>query len=269
MSVILDTSFDAFCSRFEVRPNSNKFTPAEALAAAKTLKRHLEQWHVPDRDSSPVKWAKFVEAERMKRVTFRQEATKGKHKARSRTVQFFIPGLIAGNDGAALENPDRLTDHSVTLWLVREFYERLAPLRKNPLWQYLAITFDDLLDEPCFVYREPDPHLDHEFQWVKPGWWAVVGKPVPVDLLSDLVEAASRPIERPGDQKKIPPAKRTRPMSLREAARLMGYGKSRDAAEKLRAAIDVGAVPCETLTRQQHVFSLDFFPQGKWPQAKP
>ena len=58
-------------------------------------------------------------------------------------------------------------------------------------------------------------------------------------------------------------------MSLREAARLMGYGKSRDAAEKLRAAINAGAVVCETLTRQQHVFSLDDFPKEKWREAKP
>jgi site-specific DNA-cytosine methylase len=73
--------------------------------------------------------------------------------------------------------------------------------------------------------------------------------------------------ERKARQKKIPPTKRTRPMSLREAARLMGYGASRDAAEKLRAAIDTGAVPCETLTRQQHVFSLDDFPKKRWPHA--
>ena len=73
--------------------------------------------------------------------------------------------------------------------------------------------------------------------------------------------------ERKARQKKIPPAKRTRPMSLREAARLMGHGTSRDAAERLRAAINNGAVPCETLTRQQHVFSLDDFPKKQWPQA--
>jgi hypothetical protein len=67
---------------------------------------------------------------------------------------------------------------------------------------------------------------------------------------------------------RIPPAKRTRPMTLREAARLMGHGNSRDAAERLRAAINAGAVPCQTLTRQQHVFSLDDFPTANWPQAK-
>jgi hypothetical protein len=93
------------------------------------------------------------------------------------------------------------------------------------------------------------------------------------DSLSLSTEAPKRgPIDKrmaktPGDQKKIPPAKRTRPMSLREAARFMGYGTSRDAAEKLRAAIDAGAVLCETLTRQQHVFSLDDFPKKQWPQA--
>jgi hypothetical protein len=65
---------------------------------------------------------------------------------------------------------------------------------------------------------------------------------------------------------RIRPEYRTRPMTLREAARLMGYGQSKDASERLRAAIKAGAVPCETLTRQQHIFSKKAFPseaQGK------
>jgi hypothetical protein len=49
----------------------------------------------------------------------------------------------------------------------------------------------------------------------------------------------------------------------------MGYGDSRDAAEKLRAAIDTKAVRCETLTRQQHVFSLDDFPKNIHKQILP
>jgi hypothetical protein len=65
---------------------------------------------------------------------------------------------------------------------------------------------------------------------------------------------------------RIPPRYRTRPMPLREAARLMGYGSSQDAAERLRAAITAGAVRCEQLTRQQHVFSKKEFPREVWGQ---
>jgi hypothetical protein len=87
------------------------------------------------------------------------------------------------------------------------------------------------------------------------------------DIEAEDEEKALRRADR--RRSRIPPAKRTKPMTLREAARLMGYGRSRDAAEKLRAAIRTGAVPCETQTRQQHVFSLDYFPKENWPQVKP
>jgi len=71
------------------------------------------------------------------------------------------------------------------------------------------------------------------------------------------------------DRRKIPASKRTKPMSLKEAARLIGFGKGRDAAERLRAAIDNGTVRYEKLTRQQHIFSLDDFHKDKWPHARP
>jgi hypothetical protein len=60
---------------------------------------------------------------------------------------------------------------------------------------------------------------------------------------------------------KIPVKYRTKPMSLKTAARLMGYGEGKDAVERLRATIEVGAVACETLTRKQHVFDRRDFPK--------
>jgi hypothetical protein len=69
--------------------------------------------------------------------------------------------------------------------------------------------------------------------------------------------------------KKIPPAKRTKPMSFREAARRMGKGSSRDAAEWLSAAVRDGSVACEHISRQLHVFSLDDFPQSVHQQILP
>jgi hypothetical protein len=68
---------------------------------------------------------------------------------------------------------------------------------------------------------------------------------------------------------KIPPKNRTRPLSLKEAARWMGYGRDNKAVKKLRAAMDTGAVAYEKLTRQQYIFSRKDFPRENWPQVTP
>jgi hypothetical protein len=67
----------------------------------------------------------------------------------------------------------------------------------------------------------------------------------------------------------IPPNKRTKPMSFKTAAYFMGKGDSRDAAEWLSAAVRDGSVPCEHLSRQTHVFSLDDFPENIHTQILP
>jgi hypothetical protein len=128
--------------------------------------------------------------------------------------------------------------------------------------------------------------------WIppEPGWldqlrrcWTAAGLPVPMPGSSEPPdggpdEPESRPrmeayladldrvvrdelaeLDLPG---KIPPEKRTRVMSLKEAAGLMGYGAGKDGAKRLRAAIDAGSMQHEQLTRQQHVFSRDDFPDG-------
>jgi hypothetical protein len=41
----------------------------------------------------------------------------------------------------------------------------------------------------------------------------------------------------------------------------MGYGDGKDAAERLSAAIDGGAIRCERLTRQRYVFFKSDFPK--------
>ena len=71
---------------------------------------------------------------------------------------------------------------------------------------------------------------------------------------------------------KIQPQNRTRPLSMAEAAKLMGLAKKRDtkqAVKILRAAIEGGQVVCESLTRQQHVFAKDAFPQEVWSELAP
>jgi hypothetical protein len=64
-------------------------------------------------------------------------------------------------------------------------------------------------------------------------------------------------------QDRIPPDERTRPMSLKEAASLMGW-VGRKAAEQLRASMDSGAIKYERLSRQSYVFSRTDFPEEVW-----
>jgi hypothetical protein len=89
--------------------------------------------------------------------------------------------------------------------------------------------------------------------------------------LKDLKKKAGRPKPTGASRKKIPPDKRTRPMSLKEAARLMGYkaANNKKAAESLRRAMNIGAIPYEELTRKSFVFSRDDFPKRSWPKILP
>jgi hypothetical protein len=68
---------------------------------------------------------------------------------------------------------------------------------------------------------------------------------------------------------KIAPEDRTIPMSYRRAAKLMGKGNSKDAAEWLAALVKDGSIPCERLTRQTHVFSKRSFHKDVWHQILP
>jgi hypothetical protein len=68
---------------------------------------------------------------------------------------------------------------------------------------------------------------------------------------------------------KIPPAYRTKPMSFRRAARLLGKGSSRDAAEWLSKSVQDKSYRCEHITRQNHVFDKRQFPKSIWPKLEP
>jgi hypothetical protein len=62
---------------------------------------------------------------------------------------------------------------------------------------------------------------------------------------------------------RIPPAKRTRPLTLQEAAKHMGLqGRTKAKTEMLSRMLDAGVVRAEKLSRQSYVFSLDDFPKG-------
>jgi hypothetical protein len=84
-----------------------------------------------------------------------------------------------------------------------------------------------------------------------------------------LLRFPGPPAEANDAHKKIPPENRTKPLSLKEAARWMGYGRDDRAVKNLRAAMDTGAVAHEKLTRQRHIFSRLDFPRENWPRVIP
>jgi hypothetical protein len=72
----------------------------------------------------------------------------------------------------------------------------------------------------------------------------------------------------PDDDTTIPAERRTRPLGIAEAARLMGF-KSKKAGEVLRRSMDDGAVKYKRLTRQSYVFDRDAFPAAAHPKLTP
>lgn len=70
-------------------------------------------------------------------------------------------------------------------------------------------------------------------------------------------------------RRRIPAARRTKPMSLKDAARWMGYGGDKAGATRLRAAIDIQAVKCEPINRQNYVFDRHDFPRENWSAIIP
>ena len=73
----------------------------------------------------------------------------------------------------------------------------------------------------------------------------------------------------PSLERTIPPEDRTRPLSFRDAARYMGKGTGKDAAEWISAVVKDGTIKCESQTRQMHVFSRQNFPKEVWSQILP
>lgn len=68
----------------------------------------------------------------------------------------------------------------------------------------------------------------------------------------------------------IAPEDRTAPMTYRRAAKLMGKGDSKDAAEWLSKSVRDGSIACEQFgSRQSHVFSKHDFPKSVWPMILP
>jgi len=84
----------------------------------------------------------------------------------------------------------------------------------------------------------------------------------------DVLSAAGREL-RQASRKKLPPDRRTRPMTLKEAAHLMGYkGSAKSKAKKLKTAMNDGDEAYECINRQKYVFSTDSFPPDVWGRLK-
>jgi hypothetical protein len=99
--------------------------------------------------------------------------------------------------GTAFPIPDGPTDHTLTVWLLRDFWEWLQRVRGQPPWQHLALAFDQLLDAPAYRYRLPDGPTEHATARRNldrcpdnPCLWIQAGRRVEPALLEDLVGAA-------------------------------------------------------------------------------
>jgi hypothetical protein len=91
--------------------------------------------------------------------------------------------------------------------------------------------------------------------------------------LGELKEGETKVVEvyktaPPSGANTIPPERRTIPLTLKEAARLMGY-EGEKAAEQLRAAMKAMAVGYKRLTRQRYVFDRAEFPAESQSQIIP
>jgi hypothetical protein len=143
-----------------------------------------------------------------------------------------------------------------------------SPTEPEPEEWYLANTSV----EPGEFRPDEDWKDDVHQRWVElglpahfPAWIFEAAHEQAAQTISTLVEAVNAAArealaEQPAITKPIPPEYRTKPMSLRKAARLMGFTDSKDGAEYLRAAIRDGSIRCESLTRQTHVFDKRQFP---------
>jgi hypothetical protein len=96
-----------------------------------------------------------------------------------------------------------------------------------------------------------------------------------LDVFKEVERLHELASEKTTDDRIIAPGNRTKPMSYREAAKHIGKaagkGKraAKDAAEWLKQCIDDGIIACERITRQNHVFDKNDFPESAWKSIMP
>jgi hypothetical protein len=167
--------------------------------------------------------------------------------------------------GAELKapHPRSLLDDQPSFREVAEAYRDVEALVEGHSDPFLNAIFREFKETPVFVMRMETTKDGTEEPWIT-GYF-----PIDNTLLDELAaaaqnDAACEPARDEQEKKRIPVNHRTVPMTLTEAAALMGYARSRSrekARKMLREAIGNGAVKCEKLDRQQFVFDRRDFPK--------
>jgi site-specific DNA-cytosine methylase len=142
---------------------------------------------------------------------------------------------------AVIESKDQQWDKPMEQ--IRYYYEKLEG---RPLHSYSG----DL--EPYFAVHHSDIRLDQ------------IRAMSSVELAKILRRDWKRRQRRA--KGKIPPDRRTRPLTLREAARLMGFGGNKGGAAQLKRHIEVRALKAKKQSRQAYVFDRTDFPESNWPK---
>jgi hypothetical protein len=198
--------------------------------------------------------------------------------------------LLAPLPEERYHTPDGLLRREPILEAVAERLREVhsLELEQSPEHQYFRALLDQLLEAPLYAWAwtgttpcSPDPENPDRLGGPAP-WRPIKTVLAPVDgkLLDNLVAAAercwltNRPPKGKGRRKdKIPPHLRTKPLSIKQAAVLMGYCDAirfgKQGAKRLKAAMQDRAVAFEKLSRQSYVFSKADFPQNVWGQLDP
>ncbi len=155
--------------------------------------------------------------------------------------------------------------------LYAESHDRnLADFLKSAMWTVACLTVDGrgrIIEGAAKTAAKLNKDLEPKVSWQEIAQLPTLGRPLfdraarQLRHLADLLDSDRAPT--------IPPEDRTIPMSYRRAAKLMGKGDSQDAAEWLSRSVADGSIPCEHVTRQNHVFSVKWFPEAVWPQITP
>jgi hypothetical protein len=160
----------------------------------------------------------------------------------------------------------------------QEQTSRLEQRLNDPEWRPLAELVRKKLGEQFSLHwgevhflnygtRNPCP-LPYWVTFTVPQLLAVLSRhgPEVARLLLDEVldDRHAKPVGS-----KIPADLRTIPLSMKDAAKLMGYGGNRSGVKKLRAAMDARAVMWERHTRQSFVFDRVDFPRENWSEVVP
>lgn len=142
----------------------------------------------------------------------------------------YTPGTPRGGDPEPIEPSHEI--HKTICEIERRYDDKKLPAPGRELW-YLMVDYSRKNDSRAFRYA------------FKLRRW----------LQRHYLERRKRKL-------KIPPKHRSKPMSYRKAAQLIGKGNSKDAAEWVSASVEDGNIKCEHLSKQMHVFDKRIFPTG-------